>query len=129
MTPRRRPGHATINDAAIREFIDLAVATTGWDGAAHRYAHAVWCSDLTPMHRLVALCYVHHGHRDANGLARLTYAELRQHTGIASNGTVTRAIRTLTTLGWLQPDGEHRPRGRRARYQLTIPPRTGDPAQ
>lgn len=130
MTPRTRrprPGIGyPLTDTAIHELATLVAETRDWYIARHRYTDTVWESDLPPVPRLVALAYARHSHRD-HDTATLAYHRIRALTGIASNGTIAKAIRTLIDRGWLQPDTANLPRGRRARYQLTIPP-TGDTA-
>lgn len=115
---------------AINPALDLAQPSTGPRGRAlpsHGYgwASAVWASGLRPSVRLVALAVVHCASK--GNRRRPTFygflSTLQEMTGLGRR-TVERAVRHLVRVGFLTPDKEGPPHGRRAgcaaRYTVAV---------
>ena len=96
---------------------------------AQQYRDAVWCSDLRPEHRIVALCYADHD-RQGVGTAWVTTTRLMQRTGIRSRTTATRAVASLVAGGWLVKAGPLERHPQIVVYRFAIPATataTGEP--
>ena len=87
---------------------------------AQRYRDAVWESTrLTPVQRIVALCYGEHAY--GGDTAWVAQRRLLARTGIRSFVTATAVVVSLVKAGWLEPLGSHAQHKQRAVYRLTIP--------
>ena len=75
---------------------------------------AIWDDEeLKPNERVVA--YVVARHTDMDGVALVTYDEIRRRSGIKSRDAVARALCSLADAGWLERTAQV------STYRLTAP--------
>lgn len=90
---------------------------------ARRYRDKVWESTrLTPIQRLVALCYAEHAY--GSDTAWVAQRRLMDRTGIRSFSTATSVVGSLVEAGWLDQVGPQARHRQRVVYRLTVPDET-----